>query len=345
MTRLRPANVVLAVHNRDMLITRTNTDVTPRMCVFCGSSDLSREHVLPRWLWRHAHGTDDVAPPLVDKHTPPEMVEVPMWTTDGPIPVRLPVGNKATVVSRAITVKVVCRDCNHGWMSRLEAAAKAALLRMFGNGSWRLTQDEVFTIQRWAAKTTIMFEYSTNHPRLATPAMLAAVHQGSALPGTWHFGLARCTREIGFEITSSQVVARTTPMSKDGDYPSGEPGQTLPYASQTTIGAWKVMLLVRFTPYEVVPPASLWHDMKNYPVGSPLLLSEQISRRSHRTSDLPRFQLANLEDLKSWGMSTHRRGFDSITCVQDASGKPRVVRAALLDLYCGEEMEPNQFRQ
>jgi hypothetical protein len=330
------------MQNHTMLITRTDADATPRACVFCGSSDLSREHVLPRWLWRHAHGSDDVAPPLVDKHTPPEMVEVPQWITDGS-PSRLPVGKKATVVSRAITVKVVCRDCNHGWIYRLEADAKSTLLRIFANGSWRLSPDEIVTLQRWAAKTTMMFEYSTNHPRLATPAMLGALYQGTALPGTWHFGLTRCSRDIGFELTSSQVVARTSLLDSDADYRSVASEEALPFASQATIGAWKVMLLVRFTPYEVVPPASLWHDMKNYPVGSPLLLNEQAARRRHRTSDLPRFRRENLEDLKSWGMSTHRRGFDSITCVQDASGKPRVVRAALLDMYCGdEESAPDQ---
>lgn len=326
-----------------MLITRSRADATPRACVFCGSADLSREHVLPRWIWRTAHGADDVASPLVDKHNPPEMADVSVWTTEGPVPVRLPVGKKATVVSRAITVKVVCRDCNHGWMSRLEAEAKAALTRMFNSGWWQLSRDEVATIRRWAAKTTLMFEYSTNHPRMATPEMLQAIRRATPLPGAWHFGLVRCTPDIGFELTSSQVVARAAVLSGDGDFPSGEAEDVLPFASQTTIGVWKVMLLVRFSPYEVVPPASLWHDMKNYPVGSPVTLGENSAVRRHRTSDLARFERANLEDLKSWGLSTHRRGFDSITCVRGIDGTPRVVRAALADLYCNEQLEPGQF--
>lgn len=89
-----------------------------------------------------------------------------------------------------LEVKVVCKDCNNGWMSQLETAVAPVMLRLFdGTRVDRLADQERETIARWAGKTAIVLSFATAekwpvpglwrprlHPKSEAPPSFAVLH-------------------------------------------------------------------------------------------------------------------------------------------------------------------------
>jgi hypothetical protein len=62
-------------------------------------------------------------------------------------------------------VRIVCKDCNNGWMSRLENEAKPLLLQMFSaTGQIPLDQSMQLLLARWGFKTTAVLAQVTESP-------------------------------------------------------------------------------------------------------------------------------------------------------------------------------------
>jgi hypothetical protein len=92
--------------------------------------------------------------------------------------------NKASALH--IITREVCRDCNTGWMSRLETETKPVILALAGadRDTTRLVLDtaEARTLARWAQKTAITCELTGDAPfRVATVAMGRRLRGGSPL--------------------------------------------------------------------------------------------------------------------------------------------------------------------
>lgn len=80
-------------------------EIGQRFCIFCGNTANSREHLLPRWLETLFPGDEPA------------------------VAFRQLGGEKRSWETKRFSeqTKCVCKDCNHGWMSRLEEAAKPLL--------------------------------------------------------------------------------------------------------------------------------------------------------------------------------------------------------------------------
>jgi hypothetical protein len=135
---------------------------TPDPCLFC-CADLAvagraREHVLPRWLLRHY----DIEKTMVE----------PAWTNarDGSL------RDKRVHPLKAMVLGHVCAGCNNGWMSELEVTARPTLLELSGG---RLAVSELaplhrVVLARWALKTAVVLNRSSNFHQLATAEQAAA---------------------------------------------------------------------------------------------------------------------------------------------------------------------------
>lgn len=124
-----------------------------RRCVFCGSSPLTREHVIPRWL-------TDVLPEQArfrgqDQQvvlTPPESAHSRLL---------LPHREMREPFS-AMTVKAVCVTCDSGWMTETERLARPHLTRLIKAADpQELGADAIRALATWVVKTTLMTQLTS----------------------------------------------------------------------------------------------------------------------------------------------------------------------------------------
>lgn len=114
-----------------------------RSCVFCRQpGKLTNEDAWPRWLIAH----------IVKKGAPVNQ----RWGSQLGL-------TGFTSTQQNMTVRRVCSDCNNGWMSDLEVAAKPLLLPWIDGNRTRLLYDDQQTTATWAIKTAMMLQYSPLH--------------------------------------------------------------------------------------------------------------------------------------------------------------------------------------
>ena len=110
-----------------------------RSCIFCDGTQMSLEHVWPRWA----------AKLVVDAGAVQHRSYAQFQGRDA-------VANTYNQPPFQQTAKVVCRDCNNGWMSRLEEAAKPYLETMLHGRGRVLCGPAQTTLAAWALKTSMV---------------------------------------------------------------------------------------------------------------------------------------------------------------------------------------------
>ena len=170
-----------------------------RQCLFCQARPGSREHLFPNWL-NSTFPVDPTQPkPELARHAASaEGVHAAIWT--------------ALEMASAVT-KLVCHDCNTGWMSRLESRAKPLLEPMMLGHPQTLNPSEQLTVATWACKTVVVFEatlstednfsiedrqviMSEDRPPASTEVIVAAVI-GEIAP--MHYAGAKIGLDVGDE--------------------------------------------------------------------------------------------------------------------------------------------------
>ncbi|MCM1941764.1 hypothetical protein NC239_26555 [Streptomyces sp. G3] len=112
-----------------------------KVCVFCGGTPLTKEHVLPRWL--------KVAfDPTVRRHRYIRMSGEAARQHEAP-----PLHEQ---------VKVVCSDCNSGWMNQLEEDVRTFLPDLIRGNPCHLDTEAQRALASWSLKTMLMFQHT--HP-------------------------------------------------------------------------------------------------------------------------------------------------------------------------------------
>jgi hypothetical protein len=127
-----------------------------RSCIFCGVRGLTKEHVLPRWLSEVLPGEGEFVVERV--HEPRNGIQS---SSDWSAP------------ALNLTARCACADCNNGWMSDLEEAAKPHLTPMIHGRATSLSRDVQTTLALWLVKTVAVCEQ-------AVPG------EQDVMPDTWH---------------------------------------------------------------------------------------------------------------------------------------------------------------
>lgn len=270
---------------------------TARTCVFCGSSgSLTREHVYPQWIWRE-HG-EGRPPAKVIHEGPSRYAEGFTFDADGVTgQTHSPVNNKPVLHATGVIVRSVCRDCNNGWMSSLEVEMASTLRRIKSGKTWRPTVEEIAAFRRWVAKTVILLECAEPEIQLAPTEVFQAVREGTALPGSWYVGLARVGSDDAFDMMASPVH-RTL---RVGDAPLAQSDGSNRFATGSLIILAGLMIIVRYSPYEVRPPARLDHDLVKHRRGRPVALDPAAAKRPVKFRTLPRMTEDDIDDFAYWG--------------------------------------------
>lgn len=148
----------------------TNSNAQPPgSCVFCRRHGLTNEDALPLWVSR------TLLPPG-------SKVRVFDWQRMGD---RAP--SITTWRDKAFKrpVRVVCGNCNHGWMERLESRARIYLRPMIRGTTLSLSPDAQKTVATWSTKTAFMLHYAQTPPtNLPWPLLNHLRLRGEPPPGT-----------------------------------------------------------------------------------------------------------------------------------------------------------------
>ncbi len=145
----------------------------PRSCVFCGSQEkLTREHVLPRWVYKALGMTGPVAYRLENQKT----------------------GDRIGRTGRGldVTLRSVCRACNNGWLHNLETE--------FRNGAGRALPGRVITLSArdqvvaaaWGMKTWLLTElvqWRGRRPALTSAPALRFLREWGMPPASFQVWL------------------------------------------------------------------------------------------------------------------------------------------------------------
>jgi hypothetical protein len=155
----------------------------PRVCIFCGRpAKMTSEHIWGEWVQDYVERT-------ANKYGFAN-VSVPRPGEDAPATIRVRAGDPLNA-----QVGVVCGDCNSGWMSRLQNAAKPHLIPLFRGERTLLIEPAQKAIAAWVAMATITGEHLAQQPdRVTLPQSardwLRANHQ-PPLEG-WRIWIGRC---------------------------------------------------------------------------------------------------------------------------------------------------------
>lgn len=142
-----------------------------RACLFCGAVGIfSDEHVIPQWLLKFlALPEDDQLYQGVASTETGTLVEPPRIHS-----------TFSFVEGR------VCGECNSGWMSRLEGAAKPILIALMEQSRrpHSLSAAEGAVVGKWTAKTAYLHTWAGPSKNPVQLAHLRALHGDAGVPAT-----------------------------------------------------------------------------------------------------------------------------------------------------------------
>lgn len=178
-------------------------------CIFCGNRPLTKEHIFPRWLAKI------LTAEVVGSHV--SSIRTQRSVAGGSSVQEWPAADVASFVAR-----VVCGECNSGWMSEMEAQAQSVLETMVRGEKTTLMPVNQLDLAAWTTLKSYIVEYalgdeivaadvdrrslmSAGHPSAGVPVRIGAI-QRSGIPNS----ITRCVYNVGREGRREGLAACTT---------------------------------------------------------------------------------------------------------------------------------------
>lgn len=119
-------------------------------CIFCGNkNNLSKQHMWPNWLAK-------VLPRITTSHSNTKL----NYFREAENIVVAPYFKKHQGHIGGKKLRIVCEDCNGGWMSKLEQKAKPILTAIFVDKNLIITIEDQFILCSWILMTAMVAEFS-----------------------------------------------------------------------------------------------------------------------------------------------------------------------------------------
>ena len=121
-------------------------------CIFCGGFPLSKEHMWGKWLRRYLAALTPKTQRLTTLYRDGRTLRTPPPL----IPGRL---NRPGAV-HSHQLRVVCGNCNGGWMKRLQDGVKPIILPLINDDWSTITADSALALALWATMFTMTSEHA-----------------------------------------------------------------------------------------------------------------------------------------------------------------------------------------
>jgi hypothetical protein len=152
----------------------------PGKCIFCERfGNMSKEHIWPEW-----------AAELFKLNPSPVHEEFHMRFTE-----KTKLVDKPKVVNRQGSVatkkmRVVCEDCNNGWMSELEDSIKPILTPLILGNPSTIDQSQQELVARWIGVKVLVSEQNNQSDVISDQRHRTALMVDGAVPGYLHIWIA-----------------------------------------------------------------------------------------------------------------------------------------------------------
>jgi hypothetical protein len=164
-------------------------------CIFCGGGDLSKEHFWPQWAF-------DLLPESSGH-------KIMRALGDGPLMTH----RDRQGATKTVTLRVVCRKCNTGWISRMEGAVRPLLTPLIVGQPIFLTVENQHALAEWIALKVILLEQSDKSQVVVTQAERTAFYESRQIPANMRIRLAVCG-EGGWRCATVREAVWLTPLSR-----------------------------------------------------------------------------------------------------------------------------------
>lgn len=173
-----------------------------KACYFCArTGNLTKEHVWPQWM-RAVAG--DLEPQRYTHAAGFARIGLDSWQEHPTLVVEQP-GSVLTA-----RVREVCRDCNSGWMSRLEQATRPHLDLLGQNcyplGRTTISPEAAALVAVWALKTSWIRELASPGCRTPTASMREHLQRWLTPPAGTAVWAARHSGQLNFDSRTSRAT-------------------------------------------------------------------------------------------------------------------------------------------
>jgi hypothetical protein len=157
---------------------------TPQRCIFCdgdNASPMSAEHLWPAWMASYFPRTaHDVR---IESH-----VRGPHQS----LPFGFPPGKQYHGHNTTKKLKVVCRFCNNGWMSKIEQEAKETIKNLMEARIFELDHRAQNSVVEWAALKVFISEHNRPNDAVNLTETRRKFYNERLLPPRMQIFLLRC---------------------------------------------------------------------------------------------------------------------------------------------------------
>jgi hypothetical protein len=105
-------------------------------------------------------------------------------------------------------VRIVCNDCNNGWMSRIVDDAKPAVLALMSGGATRITPGQQKTLAAWIVLTCMTAEYIPGNSRIIPVRHRRYLMRHRLAPEDWSISLGVFVGQSGFRYDHHTSVGK-----------------------------------------------------------------------------------------------------------------------------------------
>jgi hypothetical protein len=175
----------------------------PRQCIFCGEGPISREHVWAKWM-RDYLPTGQGQQAIQET----DFTDSTVRTRPGPLTKK---GD-----ARSQKLKVVCVNCNNGWMSKIQARTKPVLLPLLLGHPKSIAGWDQHSLAVWLTMFGMIYETTIPEYAATINAQRVAFKEQEEPPEHWMFW---CAPFDGKSSPAIQTGFRSTdrhPVTADG---------------------------------------------------------------------------------------------------------------------------------
>ena len=178
-------------------LTKSNSQ-TQRVCVFCGGTPLTKEHLLPDWLKKVIYKD-----PNVNNHKSNKIfVEI---DSDKAFITPNQIKRSGHTLSRKLLI--VCMTCNNGWMSLLQSQTKPLLSKMILGEDFDLTEQDLIQLTKWLVMTSMVGEFDDLKTKVINPQQLKDFKLNQKIPNGWKVWIGKYEGSAtGYNHTSIKFI-------------------------------------------------------------------------------------------------------------------------------------------